>query len=709
MNKKAETKLSLDTEVQFLRGVGPRRAVVFGQLGVHTVGDLLEYYPRDYEFRPPLCLMNEMNVDHQVTIAGQVQTTRYIARSRPPRFTLTLEDATGECRLIWFHGGYLRDKFTPGDFIAAWGKVSRYKETLQIVNPRWMKLDTIDELFEQQDTGNAVYPACADLSSGEIARIIRSALDEMLQQVAEPFPDEFRRQRQLPLLRDALAWIHRPESAEHASQARRRLAYDELFLMELGIGLRRARIQKWQPAYTLPLDERIDGRIRRLFPFPLTPDQDKVVDEICKDMARAEPMNRLLQGDVGSGKTVVALYAALLAVGHHRQAAIMTPTEILAEQHFQSIEQYLKHSRVKRLLLKGGLTGQKRSEVTDQIAQGQIDIVVGTQALLQSDVTFKNLALVVVDEQHKFGVRQRKIIRSKDIAPHYLVMTATPIPRTLAMTVFGDLDVSTIEHPPPGRQPVDTRWIAPDKLPQAYEFIRSRVKQGDQAYFVYPRVQEEAAISENEPDDVLSPFGQIKAAVAEHQKLQQEVFPELNVGLIHGQLDRQTKQQTMEEFRAGRLHILVATVVIEVGVDVPDATIMVIEHADRFGLAQLHQLRGRIGRGSRQSYCLLFGRAATEQAQQRLEIMTQTTDGFRIAEEDLRLRGPGQFFGTAQHGLPELKIADLINDFDLLRMASRDAFNLADQDPELKNPDHQILRQTLQIKFGPNLTLIDAG
>jgi ATP-dependent DNA helicase RecG len=709
-DKNQQGQFSLDTEVQFLKGVGPRRAELFGQLGVRTVGDLLEYFPRSHEFRPPLSLIDEIYRGHLVTVAGQILSMRYIARSRPPRLNLTLEDPSGQCQLVWFHGGYLRDSFVPGDFITAWGKVSQYKEVLQIANPRWMKVDDAEQLFRDENIGSAIYPASGELSSVEIARIISNSLDRMLELVPDRYDVELRSKNELPTRRESLKWIHRPSCQEQVGQARRSLIYDELFLMELGIGLRRARIKKLQAACPLEINDHLDQRIRRLFPFQLTGDQDKVIGEICEDMARKEPMNRLLQGDVGSGKTVVALYAGLLGVGHHRQVAIMTPTEILAEQHFQSIQQYLRNSRVKYVLLKGGLTGRKRAEVMGQISSGEIDIVVGTQALLQHDVTFKQLAMVVIDEQHKFGVRQREIIRAKDVAPHCLVMTATPIPRSLAMTIFGDLDISTIEHLPPGRRPVDTRWIPPEKLQQAYEFIRSRVKQGEQAYFVYPRVEEDPLVeSPGDEQNGQAIAGQLKAAVSEHEILQRDIFPEFRVGLLHGQMDREKKQQTMEDFREGRIQILVATVVIEVGVDVPGATVMVIEHADRFGLAQLHQLRGRIGRGSKQSYCLLFGRAGTPQAQQRLETMTQISDGFRIAEEDLRLRGPGEFFGTAQHGLPELKIADLIRDIDLLRLAQRDAFALVKDDPQLKADQHQVLRDVLKKQFGDDLPLIEVG
>ena len=703
LSENGKIQLDLSMPVQYLKGVGPAKAKVFAQLGVHTVGDLLEYYPRNWIFAPAPMKIVQMRPDQTATIIGLVESVDYQSYRRPPLFEAMLSDETAMCRIVWFHGGFLRDKLKPGQVITASGKVASYKHQLQMTNPKLSILDGKD-LDPAEYFSGGVYPSSSQLSSGQIKRIIAPLLDNLAELVPEFYEQNLLSEAKLLGRKDAFAWIHLPPDQDKLAKAKRRLKYDELFLMQLGLALRRYKVQHFSSATPCVCSEEIDRRIRRRFPFLLTEDQDACIGEIVADMASSKPMNRLLQGDVGSGKTVVALYAALLAVANKTQAAIMAPTEILAGQHFLSIERYLKNSRLRRVLLTRGLTGQKRIELLDKIGRGQIDIVIGTVALLQKDVEFLNLGLVVIDEQHKFGVHQRAELR-KQATPHCLVMTATPIPRTLAMTAFGDLDVSIIKHSPPGRGAVITRWVAPQNREKAYQFIRERLRAKKQAYFVYPRIN---ALEEACPEHSRG-NGEVKAAVEGWKKLSAEIFPEFAVELLHGQMPSAKKHQIMAEFRKGKIDVLVSTVVVEVGVDVPNATIMVVEGADRFGLAQLHQLRGRIGRGQAKSYCLLFAESDSDIARSRLDVMTKCNDGFQIAEHDLRLRGPGELFSTRQHGLPDLKIANIIDDFDLLVMARKKAFELASQDPMLTKPQHKNIRRALLEKFAGSLGLADVA
>jgi len=694
-----DQKIDLATPVQYLKGVGPGRAAAFTDLGVQTVADLLGYFPRDWSFVPEPVLIEDLKPGKLVCAVGMVERTDWQPYRRKPFFEAILADKTGLCRIIWFNGKYLINQLEPGKILLVYGKVDFYRRQLQFSNPKFHILHP-DQPRDSDAFSGPIYPASANLPSWQIKRVVKANIDTISPLMPELFEKPFLKKNDLISRQKAYEWIHNPADEKQLAKAKRRLKYDELFLMQLGLALKRHHLRHTAPSTPLPCTETIDHRIRRRFPFLLTADQDKAIEEIAADLNQSVPMNRLLQGDVGSGKTVVALYAALVAVANKQQVAIMAPTEILARQHFLSIEKYLKNSQVRRGLLIGGMPAVKRGALLHQIASGDMDIVVGTVALVQQDVDFDNLGLVIIDEQHKFGVHQRAMLR-KGKSPHCLVMTATPIPRTLTMTAFGDLDVSIIEHCPPGRGEVITRHVHPRDRMAAFEFIRKQIRAGRQAYFVYPRIDSETTAE--------IPNGDIKAAVDEHRFLSQKVFAEYNIALLHGQMTTEQKKQIMGDFRSGKIQALVSTVVIEVGVDVPNATIMAIENAERFGLAQLHQLRGRIGRGCNRSYCFLFSQSDDPIAQDRLAIMTRSNDGFEIAEQDLRLRGPGELFSTRQHGLGDLKIANIVEDFDLLNLARRDAFEMIGSDPNLNRPENAELRKTLIEKFGTSLGLVDVG
>ncbi len=685
--------VTLDTPVHAISHAGPRRIAALEKLNIQTAQDLLEHYPRDWVFTPEPMEIGSVRSGMTACIIGIVERTEFIRFRRPHRFIAHVADPTGKCQVIWFNGKYMVDRLGAGDCLVAWGKFGKYKGKLQLSNPKHL-IPQSEQDAQPDKLGGAVYPATADLSSGQIRYMIRSNLKKLCAAVEDHLPETLRKENDLPDLAQAYYRIHLPDDEDQAREAKRRLKYDELFLMQLGLALRRFRHAHTAPAPVMENTETIDSRIRKRFPFLLTEDQDSAIEEIAADMGRSRPMNRLLQGDVGSGKTVVALYAALLAVANRQQVSIMAPTEILATQHYNNLLRYLAGSKVRVALLTGGMKKSERTELLEQCKTGEIDILLGTIALIEQDVQFASLGLVVIDEQHKFGVHQRAKLR-KETAPHCLVMTATPIPRTLAMTAFGDLDVSVIKHSPPGRGKVITRVAGKRQLPEAYEFIRKRLAAGKQAYFVYPRID-----SEDETSDIRDATGQFEI-------LRKKVFPRFNVALLHGQLKNEEKNEIMHQFRTGKVHVLVSTVVIEVGMDVPNATIMVIENADRFGLAQLHQLRGRIGRGQSQSYCFLIADTDTPIALERLEVMAKTTDGFKIAEKDLEIRGPGELFSTRQHGLPDLKIADIIHDADMLRKARKDAFELIEHDPSLNRREHQVLRKVLIRKFGDTIGLVD--
>lgn len=692
-------RVTFDSPVQYLPGVGPARAKLLANLGIETAGDLLFYLPFRYECQPEACTIADLELGEVCTVLGGVVGVRSHGGYGKPSIVVTLEDATGRCTARWFNAAWVRDKVSPGDTIRISGTVGEFRDRAQFVNP---SLEVVAEGDDERAAGRQrllpVYAATAGITSAQIARLVRAALPMLLDDVAEWFDADYRRKRDLPLRRTALERAHLPVRPEDTRVARRRLAYDELFLMQLAILRKRRLARSSIRGLAIRSTDEIDRRIRRRFPFELTAAQRHAIDEIVADLAKPIPMNRLLQGDVGAGKTVVALYAALLAVAHRYQVAIMAPTEILAEQHYRSIEQYLAGSRVRTALLVGGMSKSERTAHVAGIGRGEVDIVVGTQALLERDVEFHRLGLVVIDEQHKFGVVQRAIIRSKatEGRPHYLVMTATPIPRTLAMTIFGDLDVSIIDALPPGRKPIRTRCVRRDLAEHAWAFVRERLAAGEQAFVVYPLIEESEAMS-------------LAAVTTDVDHLRRKVFPDHHVGLLHGRMKSEEKDAIMRQFAAGRINVLAATTVVEVGIDVPNATVMVIRNAERFGLPQLHQLRGRIGRGDRPGHCLLMAEDPGQAAQSRLNVLTRTTDGFRIAEEDLLLRGPGDLLGgQRQHGF-DLKVANLISDVDLVIQARSDAAALVASDPNLIDPKHAALRAELVRALHGRFELIDVG
>lgn len=681
--------------VDVLQGVGPAKARDFRALGVGTLGDLLEYFPRDYQFESSELPISQLRADQIQTVRGEITAVDYIPSRPRPRFEATIDDGSDKLGLIWFHGAYLRTRIHPGMTIRVQGLVKFFRNIPQMANPKWQAVDAATQRIEDSKF-RPVYPASMKLSSNVIERIIDRNLDAALQGVEEWFDTALLNKRGLIERREAHQMIHRPADMQQAMKARRRLVYDELMLMQLGLGLSKRLRDGRLTAPVLRIDKLLDRRIRKRFPFDLTIAQSNAVWDIVKDLQGGRPMNRLLQGDVGSGKTVVALYAMLLAVANKLQAALLAPTEVLAEQHYLTLSNLLKDSNVTLELFTSRTRRQNKLTHINHLSAGKIHLAIGTQALLQQDIEFANLGLVVVDEQHKLGVRQRATLKSKGLSPHYLVMTATPIPRTLALSYFADFDVSVIDELPPGRQPIQTRWLRSHQSAAAYEFIRQEASAGRQTYIVLPQIEDDGL------DDA-------KSVMRQFDRLSKGPLSGLRLAVLHGQMATNDKQQTMTAFREGRIDVLVTTTVIEVGIDVPNATVMLIDNADRFGLSQLHQLRGRVGRGKDVSHCILLSDPSNESAEARLRAMTQTDNGFEIAEMDLKLRGPGEFFGTRQHGLPEFKLADITHEMELLSQAKEDALELLSADPKLTNPAHRALRMALARQFGETLSLAQIG
>ncbi|MFO0963294.1 MAG: ATP-dependent DNA helicase RecG [Phycisphaerales bacterium] len=693
------------TPVESLPGIGPRTAAAMRQLGLATAGDLLRHLPMRFEHErselrvEDVRALCERGESPHVSLRVEAVAVRHVPRPAS-RSEATLEDETGTVRAVWFNAPWMRGKIHPGQRGILQGQAKLRGGYLELGNPRWEPVREGEDPPPRQERLRPIYPASEELASGQIERAVAGVLEPLLPHIEDPLPPEYRASRALVPLAEAYRRMHAPADLDEHLEARRRLAFEELLLLQLGLMLRRRQLRDGARAPAIPVTPAVDARIRARFPFQFTAEQDRVAAEIAADLAQRVPMNRLLQGDVGAGKTAVALYGMLAAVAAGTQAALVAPTELLAEQHFASIQRILAGSEVRVELLTGSLTAAQRREALARLASGESHIAVGTHALLLDGAVFHRLAFAVIDEQHRFGVEQRAAMREKAAAasgevPHVLVMTATPIPRTLSLTVFGDLDVSLLRSRPAGRQPVTTRVVGPEKEHEVYAYLRTRIDAGEQCYVVVPAVEESA-------------LG-LKDAEGTARALAAGAFAGCTVGVVHGQLAREEREAVMERFRRGELQVLVATVVIEVGVDVPNASLMVVEHAERFGLAQLHQLRGRVGRGERRSLCVFVGEATTEDARRRLEAIGASADGFEIAELDLAIRGPGELFGSRQSGLPPFRVADLERDGELLRMARRDAKEWIEGDPALDRPEHRLLRRKILHAYGAALGLGDVA
>ena len=669
----------LDTPVQYVRGCGPRRAALLAKLDLHTVRDLLFLLPRDVLDLSVVTQPDDLDGETVQTVRGTVLETD----GRPTRGGRTLVKALldtghGHVRASWFNQPWMRKKLPPGTAVLLTGKPKRYQGKWEFSSPQVQFLEG-EEAGDGEGGIEPVYPLTEGVNQRGLHMLAGRAVEDFSQYVCDPLPKAFREEVDLPHLRDAAKGLHLAASLEEFNAARRRVLFDDLFEFQLGIALRRRLWRSGGRAAALPVSAKIDARIRRLFPFEFTAGQNQAVKEIAADLASETAMHRLLQADVGAGKTVVALYAMLTAVAHGRQAALMAPTEVLANQHWHTVQTALRHSRVERQLLTGRLTPKRRKDLRARIKAGTVQLVVGTQALIQKGVHFPRLGVAVVDEQHKFGVAQRAAFSSGESGagegePHVLVMTATPIPRSLALTQFGDLDVTAVRDLPPGRQPVVTSRVpGPAARAKTWAFIREKLDAGAQLYVICPKVGDRSEARREADPGGEAVTASVEAAYAELTETELKDYP---VGLVHGRMDPQKKDAAMEAFKEGETRALVSTTVVEVGVDVPNATLMVIQRAESFGLPQLHQLRGRAARGPRRGHCFLFTDDASPAASERLRALERTTDGFEIAEADFALRGPGHVLGTKQSGRAALRVADPQRDREILEDARRRAFHL---------------------------------
>ncbi len=708
-------KILSDISVQYLKGVGPARKKLFANLGVENIEDLLYLFPRRYEDRTNMTRIAEVKLGEWQSVTGKViaNAARKSWYTRKHVYEIAIDDGSGRMACVWFNQPYLENYFKPDARAIFYGKVEIYKNRLQMIAPEYEIIESEEEDSLSVGRIVPVYPLTRGMSQRYLRKIIRVCLDKYLPDVADVLPVPLRNKYRLANLKRSLENIHFPESFSQQEAALRRISFEEFFFFQVSVILRRMSITH-KPGIAHKIEGDLISKFSSAFPFKLTNAQKKVMGEISEGLRQSNPMLRLLQGDVGSGKTIVALWGALVAQQNHFQSAIMAPTEILARQHFENIKKFLgiEDSRIKGIqkdtdpkflksfnpricLLTSNIPQKEHENILADIKDGKVDIIVGTHALLSENVEFKNLSFVVIDEQHKFGVRQRALLSKKGQNPHILIMTATPIPRTLCMTLYGDLDVSILDELPPGRGKITTKFFSEEQAPEVYSLIRENLKSGRQAYVIYP------IIEESEKSD-------LKAAQTMFRHFEQE-FKEFKIGLVHGQMKRKDSETAMKKFKAKEINMLVATTVLEVGVDVPNANVMVVEHAERFGLSQLHQLRGRVGRGEDDALCLLIGNQDTAEGKARIEAIVSTSDGFKIAEKDLMIRGPGRYFGRHQHGLNELKFADPIKQIDILELARQEAQDVVEQDPHLKKDQNHIIREVIQKRYPTYLAMVEAG
>ncbi|MFA5255936.1 MAG: ATP-dependent DNA helicase RecG [Candidatus Omnitrophota bacterium] len=701
-----QEKNNLKTLVRYIKGVGPKKSECLARVGLNTIEDILYYLPKRYEDRSSVTAIKDLKPGQSMTIQGEISALNSrTARSGAVIFQAVVTDATGSMHAIWFNQPYLRDILKAGDKVILYGKVEIY-DRLQMVQPEYEIVEDKQITQEKINSLNIgrivpVYPLTAELTQRFLRSMIFKALAEYVKFAIERLPTYIIARQKLVDIKFALRNIHFPTNFQMLEKAYKRIVFEEFFILQLALAIRKKGRAPDEAAFGHSMTAgELSGSFKNALLFELTAGQKKAVAQIERDMSGAKPMNRLLEGDVGSGKTVVAAHALVLAVQNGFQGVIMAPTEVLARQHFIYLSELLMPLGINVVLLIGGMDAKTRERIYSEIKYGKADIAVGTHAVIQEAVEFRNLGLIVIDEQHKFGVAQRAILRRKGLNPHVLIMTATPIPRTLALTVYGDLDISTIKELPKGRKPITTYWVEEEKRGEMYSFIKEELANGRQAYVVCPLIESRKSHRGG---------GAEQGAVDIFEKLKNEIFTGYKVGLLHGKMSSKEKDRVMKDFKKKNIDLLVSTVVIEVGIDIPNASVMLIENADRFGLSQLHQLRGRIGRGGYESYCILLADPRTDDGAERLKAIEGTLDGFEIAEVDMDQRGPGEMFGTRQHGLPEIRFGNLAKDFGIMELARTEAFALIEKDPGLSEERHQLLKKSLYDRFRGRLELIRVG